>query len=73
MLALGILIQKGWCVMSEKIVCTCMSITEEEIKEAYENGAHTLAEIQEATGAGTVCGACVEEIEQILEKLSQEK
>lgn len=59
--------------MSEKIVCSCMGITEEEIKAAYKNGVHTIAGIQEATGAGTVCGACLEEIEQILEELSHEK
>ena len=41
----------------EKIVCNCFSITNGAIKEAVDNGATTLEEVQDATGAGTACGA----------------
>lgn len=59
--------------MSDEIICTCMGITANEIKAAYEKGACTVSDIQEVTGAGTVCGACVEEIERILDELMQKK
>jgi bacterioferritin-associated ferredoxin len=37
----------------EKVICYCQQVTEKEIKDAMANGAKTLKEIQEATGAGT--------------------
>lgn len=54
----------------EEIVCTCMGVTVGAIKEAFRNGAHSVADIQNATGAGTVCGACLGEIELLLNQLS---
>ena len=32
-------------------------------------GAKTVEEIQEATGAGTVCGGCLDDIQMILDSL----
>ena len=57
----------------EEIICNCMGVTAGAIKEAYENGAHSVADIQNATGAGTVCGACLGEIELLLNQLSNGK
>ena len=51
----------------EKIVCNCMSVTVGMIKEAVEAGADTVEKVQEATGASTVCGSCLEEVEQLVE------
>ena len=50
----------------EKIVCNCMGVTTGMIKEAVDAGASTLEEIQNATGAGTVCGACLEDVERLV-------
>lgn len=52
----------------DEIVCNCMGVTAGEIQDAIEAGARTVEEIQEATGAGTVCGGCVGEIQQMLEE-----
>ena len=38
----------------DKVVCNCMNVTSGQIKEAVENGADTLEEVQQITGAGTV-------------------
>lgn len=54
----------------EKVICTCTGVTAEAIKEAFENGAHTVTDIQDATGAGTICGACLDEIEHLLDELN---
>ena len=56
-----------------KIVCTCMNITNGMIKEAVDAGASTLEEVQEATGAGTICGACVEDVEHLIEQFLNER
>ena len=53
----------------EKVICTCMDVTAGAIKEAFKNGARTVKDIQDATGAGTICGACLDEIEHLLDEL----
>ena len=57
----------------DKIVCNCMQITNGMIKEAVDAGANTLEEVQEATGASTVCGACLEDVERLVEFFISEK
>ena len=55
--------------MSESISqlsCNCMNVTSGQIKEAVENGADTLEEVQQITGAGTVCGACLGDVERLV-------
>lgn len=55
----------------EKVICTCMNVTAGAIKDAFKNGAHTVKDIQNATGAGTICGACLDEIKQLLDELKR--
>ena len=57
----------------EKVVCNCMNVTTGRIKDAVYSGASTLAEVQEATGAGTVCGACIEDVERLVEYFTAER
>ncbi len=40
-------------------VCICKNICIEEILEAIKKGVKTVEDIQEYTGAGTVCKMCV--------------
>ena len=39
------------------------------IKEAIENGAKTLDDIKDETEAGTICGMCEDEIQEIIDEL----
>lgn len=55
-----------------KTVCYCMSVTSGMIKEAVEAGARTLEEVQAATGAGTVCGSCLEDVRRLVEEFTGE-
>lgn len=55
--------------MENRTVCHCMDVTYEEIKKAIENGAKTVDDIKEATGASTGCGGCEEEVQAILDEL----
>ena len=56
-----------------KFVCYCMSVTEGAIRDAVAAGASTVEEVQEVTGAGSVCGACVEEVTRLVEEFSRER
>lgn len=51
----------------DKIVCHCMSITNGMIKDAVDAGAKTLEDVQEQTGATTVCGACLEDVQRLVD------
>lgn len=51
----------------DKIVCNCMSVTNGDIKKAVEDGVSNLEEVLEATGAGTVCGSCLEDVRHLLD------
>lgn len=53
----------------DDIICTCYDVTVKDVKDAYANGAKTLEEIEEVTKAGTLCGACIGEIEELLDSL----
>ncbi len=54
--------------MSRKLLCVCNFVTEKEILTAIANGAATLDDIKEETGAGTSCGKCHLPILNLLEK-----
>ncbi len=55
-----------------KTVCYCFNITNGDIREAVKNGAVTLEEVQEKTGAGTACGACLDQIEVLVNHFTKE-
>lgn len=50
-----------------------MSVTNGMIKDAVDAGADTLEEVQEATGAGTICGACLDNMQHLIEQLVSER
>ena len=41
-----------------KEACHCKNVTYGMIEDAIKNGAHTLQEVQNATGAAKCCGQC---------------
>lgn len=51
----------------DKITCNCMSVTNGMIKDAVDAGANTLEEVQAATSAGTVCGACLDDVQRLVD------
>ena len=57
----------------EKVVCYCLNITNGMIKDAVDAGATTLEEVQEATGAATVCGACPEAVQNLVDYFCTER
>ena len=49
-----------------RIICHCRQVDYITIRKAMIEGARTVEEIQNITGAGTACGRCIGEIEKIL-------
>lgn len=49
-------------------VCICSGLTDTDIREAIEEGAHTLEELSATTGCSSVCGSCGEIARQMLEE-----
>lgn len=59
--------------MSDRIVCHCHNISQEQIVEAIKAGAKTAEEVGKVTGgAGMICGSCITEIEGLIWANSQE-
>lgn len=58
---------------SDKVVCNCLNVTIGMIQDAVNSGASTVEEVQEITGAGTVCGACLEDVEHLVEEFTAQK
>ena len=50
-----------------------MSVTNGMIKDAVEAGATTLEEVQDATGAGTACGACLDNVQHLIDQFVSER
>ena len=51
----------------DKVVCYCMNITNRMIKDAVEAGAKTFEDVQEQTGVASVCGACLEDVQRLVD------
>lgn len=53
-----------------KIICECKGVTDVQIEELVKSGeVKNLEELQEKTGAGTVCGKCKHKLMEELEEL----
>ena len=57
--------------MTDPIICPCMEITESQIVQAItEKNLKTIESVQDETTAGTICGACVDDIYMFLEEIN---
>lgn len=39
-------------------VCICNAVTDQDIRDAYDDGARTMRALQTETGVATCCGRC---------------
>jgi len=57
--------------MNEEPICQCMDIYKSELVAAIkEKGLKTIDEVGEATEAGTLCGGCHDEIQEVLDEVN---
>lgn len=54
-------------LMRPKKICVCNQVSEEEIRKAVREGAHTLEEIGKKTKASTNCGTCSSQVISLLQ------
>ena len=55
-------------------ICHCMGIMKSDIENAIlEKGLTTVDEVGDETEAGTVCGSCIPDIEDILFEINSKK
>jgi nitrite reductase (NADH) large subunit len=59
--------------MARRLVCFCNFVEDKEIVAYLKKGVSTTIEIQKCTRAGTMCGRCLPEIDQLVEKYKKEK
>ena len=51
-------------------ICQCLGITDKDIENAFQNGARTWEQFQQATKIGTVCGTCKEKALELLHEFA---
>ncbi|MEA5006529.1 MAG: (2Fe-2S)-binding protein [Rikenellaceae bacterium] len=57
--------------MEDIEICHCNGIMKSEIVQAIkEKGLNSVEEVGEGTGAGTICGGCIPDIEDILKEVN---
>lgn len=52
-------------------ICICKAITDKQIYQVINEGAHSRRQVYKCTGAGSVCGKCCHYIKQILDESLQ--
>ncbi len=56
----------------DEIICNCMEVYKGTIVKAIkEKGLKTVEEVGDETEAGTVCGQCQDNIQEILDEINQ--
>ena len=59
--------------MPNSLVCICNLVDEKEIQKFLKKGANSTRDIQNLTRAGTSCGKCLPQIDQIVEDYIKKK
>lgn len=52
--------------MGKRLVCLCNLVDEKEIQTALKKGAESTKDIQSSTRAGTSCGRCLPQIDDLV-------
>jgi bacterioferritin-associated ferredoxin len=53
-------------------ICLCKAVTDSEIVDAIDQGAHQLSHLEETLRVGTGCGCCRDSAQQLIdERLSE--
>ena len=59
--------------MKNRLVCLCNFVDKKEIRELLKKGAESTLDIQRLTRAGTTCGRCLPEIDELVAKHKKKK
>ena len=53
------------------IICLCKGVRDKDVRRAIRQGAHSITDLKKSTGAGTLCGACHQELKSLLHRKGQ--
>ncbi len=59
--------------MSEKLLCCCHNVTEDDMKKHIENGVVDFTELQKLTGIGTGCPPCEKSNKEVFRKFLENR
>ncbi|MBC2580049.1 (2Fe-2S)-binding protein [Clostridium sp. DJ247] len=54
---------------NNKVVCGCINVTVQDLKNAIKNGAKSFEEVQAVTNVGTGCGMCIHNVKVLVDEL----
>jgi bacterioferritin-associated ferredoxin len=54
---------------NDKVVCSCINVKVQDLKDAIDNGAKSFEEVQEVTKVGTGCGKCKDSVKVLVDEL----
>lgn len=57
----------------EKVLCFCKRVTKEDVRKAVLAGADGYKKVQKATGAGSKCGKCEEDVRKAVKRARKER
>lgn len=58
--------------VSSTLVCNCMKVTVDDVKDAIKNGAKSFEDVQAITKAGTGCGNCTHSVKGLVNSLTMD-
>ena len=53
-------------------LCMCKSITDQQIRQAFAQGARSVGDLSARFGIGVECGKCLDDVRQFLDACSME-
>ena len=59
--------------MEKQWVCLCNMVEKKEIFSALKKGAGSNLEVRQHTGAGSSCGRCINEIDEMVDAYQKDK
>jgi bacterioferritin-associated ferredoxin len=67
---LALKIFKGENIMdNDKVICGCINVKVQDLKDAIDNGAKSFEEVQATTKVGTGCGKCTDSVKVLVDEL----
>ncbi len=51
-----------------KVICSCMSVTQDDIVKAIRNGAGSVDALKHELKVAVTCGSCLEEVKELFAK-----
>lgn len=58
---------------TNKVICKCINVTIQDLKDVIKNGARSFEEVQTITKVGTGCGKCADGVKAMINEIIKEQ